>query len=362
MTLRFSLRIVSSLLAWSFAAMLAAPRLDADTVVLNNGDKMTGTAIKLEGGKLTFKTDYADAIVIAWKEVAKLTTSQPLILSSSKGSLSITSLERTPAGIIVSSASGPSTMDEASVTVLRSPADQKTYEESLHPNWGHGWAGAANVSLALTRGNSDTTAFGAGFTAARTTLTDKTALYANTIYDTNAHAVPTTSANATGGGVRYDHNLIPKLFFFGTGDFSTNELQDLNLRSIVGGGFGWHALESPRQTLDVMGGLVWTHESYSATTSAASTVNSFAALNLGQQYTRKMGASSLFTEQANFYPDMSDVGRYQFTINSAFSTKIGKIFNWVTSFNDSYTSFPPSGTVSNDAILTTGLGVSLARR
>jgi hypothetical protein len=37
------------------------------------------------------------------------------------------------------------------------------------------------------------------------------------------------------------------------------------------------------------------------------------------------------------------------------------MFNWVTPFNDSYTSFPPAGTLNNDVILTTGLGITLAR-
>jgi hypothetical protein len=342
-------------------AMLAIPTLYADTVVLSNGDKLTGTAIKLEGGKLTFKTTYADAIAITWDQVTSLTTSQPFILSTPKGKLSITSVERTTAGLVVATASGPSTMDPVAVTVLRTPADQTAYEASLHPGWGHAWAGAANVSLALTKGNSDTTTFGAGFTAARSTSTDKTALYATTIYGRNAHAIPTTSANATGGGVRYDHNVNPKVFVFGTSDFSSNALQNLNLRSIAGGGFGWHAVKSPKQFFDVLGGVVWTHESYSATASTLKVTNSFAALDLGQQYMRKIGASSLFTEQAYVYPDLNDMSRYQFNMSSSFSTKIGKMFNWVTSFNDSYTSFPPPGTVKNDVILTTGLGVSLAR-
>lgn len=362
MPLRVSLRLVSSLFACAMIAALAVPTLYADTVVMSNGDKLTGTAIKLEGGKLTFKTTYADTIAIAWDQVTSLTTSKPFILPTPKGNLSITSVERTATGFVVATASGPSRMDSAAIAVLRTPADQMAYEASLHPGWGHAWAGAANVSLALTKGNSDTTTFGAGFTAARTTSTDKTALYATTIYGTNAHAVPTTSANATSGGVRYDHNMNPKLFVFGTGDFSSNALQNLDLRSTVGGGFGWHAAKSPQQTFDLLGGLVWTHESYSATSSALKSTNSFAALDLGQQYTRKIGASSLFTEQAYVHPDLNDISQYQFNMSSSFSTRIGKIFNWVTSFNDSYTNFPPAGTVSNDVILTTGLGVSLARR
>jgi putative salt-induced outer membrane protein YdiY len=344
-------------LASALLAFLCAPTLRADTVVLKNGDHLTGTALKLEAGKLTFKTAYADAIAIAWDQVTSLTTAQPLILPTPKGNLTITSIERSATALNVATSSGPVTMDASAITLLRTPADQKTYEASLNPGWGHAWQGAVNVSLALARGNSQTATFGAGFTAARATRNDKTSLYANTLYSTNAKAVPTTSANTSSGGARYDHNLNPKLFAFGTGDFSANALQDLNLRSIVGGGFGWHAAKSPKQTFDLLGGLVWTHETYSP-----GPTNSFAALDLGQVYTRKIGAASLFTEQTYFYPDLSQTGRYQLSVDSAFTAKLARFLNWNTTFSDRYTSFPPAGTLSNDVILTTGLGLTLTRK
>jgi hypothetical protein len=356
MTLLSSLRTPSLFLASALLALFAVQALRADTVVLKNGDRLTGTAVKLETGKLTFKTAYADAIAIAWDQVVSLTTTQPLVLPTPKENLTVTSIERTDSGMTVATASGPATMDPAAVTVLRSPADQKTYEASLHPNWGHAWAGAVNVSLALARGNSDTATFGSGLTATRATRTDKTLLYANTLYSHDGHA-GTTSANASGGGLRYDHNLNPNLFVFGSGDFSSNALQNLNLRSIVGGGFGWHALKSSRQTLDILGGLVWTHEDYSP-----GPTNSFAALDFGEAYSHKIGTASLLTEQAYLYPDLNNLNQFQFNLDSSFVTRIGKLFNWQTTFSDRYTSFPPSGTVSNDVILTTGLGVSLARR
>jgi putative salt-induced outer membrane protein YdiY len=342
-------------------ALTAAPSLRADTVVLKNGDRLTGTAVKLDGGKLTFKTAYADAIAIAWDQVTSLSTSKPLVLPTPNGKLNVTAIERSDAGLVVTTPTGRSTLDPKEVTVLRSPADQLAYETSLNPSWGHAWAGAANLSLALARGNADTTTFGAGFTAARATRNDKTSLYANTLYSTNANSIPTTSANADAGGLRYDHNLNPRLFAFGSGDFYADALQDLDLRSIIGGGFGWHASKTPKQTFDVLGGIVWTHEDYSATASETSTVNSFPALEIGEQYTRKIGAASLFTEQATVYPDLSTLSQYQFTLNTAFSTKLGKMFNWVTTLSDNYTSFPPSGTLDNDLVLTTGLGVTLTR-
>jgi putative salt-induced outer membrane protein YdiY len=342
--------------------------LRADTVVLKNGDHLTGTAVKLDGGKLTFKTPYADAIVIAWDQVTNLTTAQPLILPTPKGKLNVTVVERSDAGLELTTSTGPVTLPASEVTVLRSAADQQAYEASLNPGWGHAWTGAANVSLALARGNSETTTFGAGFTAARATRNDKTSLYANTLYSTNANSTPSTSANASGGGARYDHNLNPRIFVFGSGDFYADELQDLTLRSILGGGFGWHASKTPKQTFDISGGLVWTHENYSTVAATATTpatpptTNSFPALDFGEQYTRKLGANSLFTEQAYIYPDLSTLSQYQFTLNTTFSTKLAKIFNWTTTFSDNYTSFPPAGTLDNDLVLTTGLGITLTRK
>jgi hypothetical protein len=169
MNLRLPLRILSVVFATLLFALTAAPLLHADTVVLKNGDRLTGTAIKLDGGKLTFKTAYADAILIAWEQVTSLTTNQPLVLPEAKKNLTVTAIERSDAGLTVTTPTGPATLPAAAVTVLRTPADQKEYEASLHPNWAHAWAGTANLSLALARGNSDTATFGAGFAAARAT-------------------------------------------------------------------------------------------------------------------------------------------------------------------------------------------------
>jgi len=352
-----NIRTRTFLFVFVILALMSHPALRADTLVLKNGDRLTGTAVKLEGGKLTFKTAYADAIAIAWDQVANLKVDKPLVLPEDKGNLNVISIERTDSGLVITTASGNSTMDAKAVTVLRTSADQAAYEASLRPGWGHAWTVAANASLALAKGNSDTETFGAGFTAIRATATDKTLLNFNTLYGRDNKA-GITSANTTGGGLRYDHNLNPKLFAFGSGDFLTNGLQDLDFRSTLSGGFGWHALKGKTQTLDLMGGVAWTHENYSAVTSTdpatPASTNSFAALNFGEQYTWKINPSSVLTEQANFFPDMNNLGQIQFNVNSSFSTKIAKVFSWVTTFTDNYTSFPPAGTLNNDLTLTTG--------
>ena len=184
-----------NLLSFAFLslALFAGLPLHADVVVLKNGDRLTGTAVKLEGGKLSFKTTYADVVAISWDEVSTLTTVQPLVLPNGKQILSVKAVERQPGGLLVTTPSGSFTLPAASVVVLRSPADQQAYEASLHPSWARAWAGTANVNLALSEGNSQTLTYGTGIALARPTRTDKTSLYASTLYSRDQHASLTTA-------------------------------------------------------------------------------------------------------------------------------------------------------------------------
>jgi len=371
-------RLFPAFLAGSLAVLLvvAATAAHADSVILKNGDHLTGTVSQLAGGKLTLKTAYAGDLSITWDEVTSIKMDKALVLPVETRTgkkveirkMEITAIERTGTGFVVTTASGPEPVPAPVLTTLRDAAAQQAYEASLRPNLTHGWAGAANVSLALSRGNSQTLSIGTGVTAQRPTRTDKTSLYFNTIY---AHdgLTKTTTAESTNSGLRYDHNLNPKLFAFGTGDFAVDQLQNLDLRSVLGGGFGWHAIAKPVQTFDVMGGVVWTHENYSRVAPTDSnpsgtpaSTNSFAALDFGEQYSRKLGKTSAFTEQAYIFPDLHDTSQYRFTLNSGLSTRIASFLSWQTNLSDIYVTNPPTGTKGNDLILTTGLGFNFTRK
>ena len=335
--------------------------LRADTLELKGGDRLTGTAVKLENGKLTFKTAYAaDPIVIAWDQVTKLSVDKPMILTTAKSSLTVTSLSAASNGFEASTAAGPSVVAPAAIKALRSPADQALYEKTLHPNWGHAWAINANASFALAKGNADTQSIGASATAVRTTGKDKTLLNFSTLYSHDNTAKLTTT-DSTGGGLRFDRNISPKVFAYGSGDFLNNGLQNLDLRSILSTGFGWHSVKDKQQMLDIFGGLSWTHEQYSVSTTSLAAINSFASLNLGETYNRKIGKPSVLTEQAIFYPNLNTPGNYEFTLTSGLTTRLTRLLSWNVNYTDNYTSFPPAGTKKYDTVFTTGIGVTFLR-
>ncbi|MBF7729636.1 DUF481 domain-containing protein [Pseudomonas sp. N040] len=55
----------------------------ADTVWLNNGDRLSGTIVLLEGGKLVLQTKYAGRVLISWSDVSTLRSAQPLLVKQS---------------------------------------------------------------------------------------------------------------------------------------------------------------------------------------------------------------------------------------------------------------------------------------
>ncbi len=71
MSLRFLLPFL--LLALSLPAA-------ADTVWLNNGDRLSGEILLLDGGKLALKTKYAGRVLIDWKDIDTLRSDKPLML------------------------------------------------------------------------------------------------------------------------------------------------------------------------------------------------------------------------------------------------------------------------------------------
>ncbi len=355
----------------SLIAASVAPCLRADTVTLKDGTHFTGTATQLVGGKLTFTTAFAGAILIDWASVTALTLDKPLLLvlpAPTTQPLTVTAIQRDGAGFTVTTPSGTQTLPAASVTLLRTAAAQQAFEASLHPNWSHDWNGSANINFAFARGNSNTTTVGSGINVARPTLHDKTTAYFNSLY-THDGILHSTTANTTNAEIRYNHNFKKRNFGYVKQDLNTDALQDLVLRSITGGGFGYHVSESPKAQIDLTGGLVWTHEHYSSIpvsatepTAVPTEINNFLALDIGEQYTQKLGAKSSFTEEGTFDPDMNQLGQYRVNVNATLDTHVSKIFGWQTTLNDIDVTNPPPGTRDNDIILTTGLSLSFDRK
>ena len=363
----------------------------ADEVVLKNGDKLTGTIAKSDGKTLVLKTDYAGDLTIKFDSIQSISTTGNLNVTAG-GKTAVGPVTTSSGQIVVAAPSGSVQEPLGTVTILRSPAEQAAYEKSLHPGWGQGWAGGGNLGLALTAGNSETTNLNIGLNATRTGFHDKLTLYETSIYATTSklalQPIPKqTTADSNGGGIRYDRDIVPRVFGFGSADFFSNS-QFLDLRYILGGGIGFHAIKTPNTTLDLLAGINYTHESFSGLANPAAPPPTFshsdssAALTVGDNFMHKIGKNSAFTQsfllfpsfsQVNIdpngpttvgtttYPNPDNVRILRGNFNLGFNTKFYKWLGWQLTFNDVFDNHPLISNPlieRNDITLATGLSFS----
>lgn len=335
--------------------VVLAPTVLADQITLKNGDRISGTIISADPKALVIKTDYADAVTVKWDFIQQIESAQPLYVGTKAGQVIVGPVTTNDSKLAVATKeAGSVAVAKADVTSLRDADEQKKAEAAVerlqHPSLADLWAGSLDTGLGLVRGNSESSNFTFGLNAVRASTRDKISLYTNSAFSRSAvNGVSTTTAQSIAGGVRYDLNVSNKAFGFGTVDLFNDRFQDLDLRTVIGAGGGYHAIKSNRTTFDVLFGGTFNREFFT-------TFNrSSAEVLLGETFSHKFLASSAFNESLFFYPNMSSTGDFRSTFSLGLVTRLTRFLSWQTSFNDYYLSDPPSGKKSNDLLLSTGL-------
>jgi len=339
----------------------------ADQITLKNGDHLSGKIVKSDGKTLVLHTEFAGDVTVDFKAITQILADEDLRVSTSDKKTLVGRVTTSDGKIeVATKGEGTVGVPLGNVVMIGKQAD---YEKSVHPGLLHGWNGGVNVGFSLARGNSETSNLALAINAVHPTLNDKTSIYLASIDTKNDLASPSTVANLVTAGLRYDHNLNPRLFAFVGADFMSNALQNLDLRGVYGGGLGFHAIKSDNTVLDLLAGLNYTHETYSngqevtpvtvpPSFTSYGVTHRFMALTLGEELLHKVGKTTVITEKLYFFPDLSNTGEYRGTFDLGTVTKISKWLGWQNQLSDIYVSNPPLGAKKNDLILTTGLNFS----
>lgn len=335
----------------------AATAAYAEQVSLKNGDHLSGAIVSMDEKKLVLKTSYAGEVSIDWGEVSQFSSDKDtLVITKADKQVVSGTVSSQDSNIVVATVQGVQTVPRAEVAAMRSPTDQAAYEKSLHPGMLEGWTGGGNFGLAVARGNSQTTNLALGFNALRKTTKDAWVINANSIYSRDEKA-NNTSANSFGGLIRYDRNLTTKLFAYGVFVGMYDALQLLNYRFMPGGGLGFHAIATPTTTLDLLGGLGYTRESY-----YVGPPNNLFTATLGDEFTHKFTATTSITQNLYYLPSLNQTSNYRINFNAGISTKLN---GWLTAnanFLDQYVNKPVPGNKYNDILFTTGLGFTFGAK
>jgi putative salt-induced outer membrane protein len=331
----------------------ASPSVFGDQVAFKNGDRLTGAIMKSDAKSLLMSTAIAGEVTVSWQEIQELHSDLPLHVVLADGNELVGRLATREGKLEIATGAGnPVEVTKERVVALRNNEEQLAYEKSQHRSLLHGWDGNLDAGFELTRGNSKTRNFRFAFGAVRKVSREELTLYAESLYsiDDVAGASPHVTANVNRGGARLDHDFTSRLFVFANTDFMSDGLQDLNLRSVVGGGIGYHLINRDNATLKLLGGANFTRENY------VETQRNLAAGQVGEELTLKLGKSTALLQNLAFFPDLTDSGgNYRTNFSLGTVTKIAKWLGWQTNFSDTYVTNPPAGKKQNELVFTSGL-------
>ena len=229
--MRFAIRI----LFLSAVVLSVATVAVADELRMKNGDRVTGDAVALLDGKLTFKTPNGD-LVVAWAEVASLTITRQMIVTvkgAPGGQPELRSIEGLALGDIVAIAAPPPPLD---------------------------WTGAINAGLVTTGGNTDisTLRVDGEIVAIRPRDRFSTGATINRAEDTGLETADNWNLQ-----FNYDRYLTDRLFINGNAIFTGDEFKSLDLRTAIGAAVGYDIWKTPRGSLSATGGLGFVNENFS---------------------------------------------------------------------------------------------------
>jgi Protein of unknown function, DUF481 len=127
-------------------------------------------------------------------------------------------------------------------------------------------------------------------------------------------------------------------------------LQQLDLRSVAGGGMGFRVTDNGAATFDVFTGASFDNETFSNTADRNS--GEFIA---GQELTLRATGRTSFTHRLAVYPKFTNAGQYRVNVDSSVVVKLNSWLGWQSNVTDTYISDPLLGSRKNDVLVTTGI-------
>jgi hypothetical protein len=325
----------------------------ADQVVLKNGDTLTGSIVKKDGGKLTLHSEFLGDVTMPWTAIRSITSDETLTVELPNNERIAGKVATSGETLTVSGRSVPLLQ----VGDMRNPAEQKTWERLQHPGLLEAWTGFFDMGLAMARGNARTDTLTSNFNASRVTRKDKLTFTFSQIYGSaRANGVTSTIASALRGGWSYNRNVSDRFFLSTLNDYEHDRFLDLDLRFVAGGGVGVNAIKQPNTSLTFTGAADYNRENFISHVQRNS-----AELNFGDDFLHKFSPTTSVTQAFRVFPNLTYSGEYRMNFDIGAVTALKKWLGWHVTASDRFLSNPVFGRQRNDLILSTGLRISFAK-
>ena len=313
-----------------------------DVVTLGNGDRITGEVVRLERGRLEFKTDDAGTLYLEWDKLSSVVAPRLVEVTTSAGLRYLGTLAQGPAGsLTVDTPAGPVRLPMSDVTSI-TPIG-RSFWRKLDGAIDAGFSYTRSSGVAQLNLNSDT--------VHRKPASQTRVALSLTQTRTDEDGGRDDRASAEMSHLRYPWQ---RWFILTAGRFERNQSLGLELRSQIGGAIGPRLVNSNRAQLVLGAGLAFNDE---RGVDVESTRNTEALLMFGGSFYTYDRPKTTLDVNLQYYPSLSNAGRQRVQLDAAIRQELFKDFFVALSVYNTYDSRPPNPAADrNDVGVVTSIG------
>jgi putative salt-induced outer membrane protein YdiY len=230
---------------WLCALLACVTSARADTVVLRNGDRISGAIAGMDAGRLVIRTEYAGEVKV---ELAAI--------DSFESSGEVTTILRSETRIFGRITGNGEVVQVLPVTggPTRSfpTLELVGIEQGRMPQEAWRYSGRINVGASTSHGNSEVTRFNLDAEVVARRRENRFTLGGRGMHASDRGHDTESNADAN---FKYDRFLTQRWYGYGNTTFEYDPFRDIKLRSTVGLGTGYQAIESLRTNLALEGGV-----------------------------------------------------------------------------------------------------------
>ncbi|MDO9116580.1 MAG: DUF481 domain-containing protein [Nitrospira sp.] len=323
---------------WLAVTVLFSPCW-ADEVHLRNGDRLTGTIVRMEEEILILSTAHSGEVKIRWPEIQSLSADKPLTIQlhdkveeTGWTEWLYTHHATVEAGRI--GVDGPFALD--AVKAINPPPPIRYH-------------GTLNVGGNRTQGNTETQAVNAS--TRWTVRSDRHRMLAEGKYNYGEVGSRVTVRNSL-ASLKYDFFLSKKLFASAEGLMEKDTFQNLSFRSTIGAGLGYQFIDTQRASISVVTGLAHVSEHY---TNAPSIKTPSARWSLRTEFVLIPDRVKLFHKHEGFLDFDQRSALRIFADQGLRVTLLGNLF-FNVEYNIRYNGAPAPGRKRTDEAVIFGVG------
>jgi putative salt-induced outer membrane protein YdiY len=314
--------------------------VQADVVVLKNGDRITGRIIKMESKRLEIDVSFADIIKIKWDDIQSITSEQAMSV-------------KLYGEVDLPEDAGERRVDRLIVYTLGAGGAIPLQDVRAINFAEHDYRGYLSAGGNQTSGNTKTQALNISGNLTYRRLEHR--YYLDGKYN-RAQADGEDTANNAAFSLRYDYFLTRRGYVGGFNLAETDQFQDLSLRDTSGVVLGYDLLDREHHNLTIAAGPAAVYQDF---TSDPATVTPSATGLLRYQFMLR-GDDVVFFQKTQAFKDLGHGAATRVNADQGFRVSILNT-NWSVNleYDIRYNSLPVSGKQTLDTNIIFGFSYDL---